>query len=65
VPSPLKALELLVGAALGRLIIGGVTGDTPVGALDPLVDWRWLFAVPLGMLLALMVELVVNPDAFE
>ena len=60
-----RLTEVLVAAVLGRLLIAAVTGETAATAFVPLVDWRWAFALPVAALLALMVEVVVNPDALE
>lgn len=60
-----RAIEAVLGLAMARLLIGRVTGESLTGWVSPLVDWRWLLAVPAAFLLALMVEVVVNPDALE
>ena len=61
----LRVLELLVAAALGRLLIAGATGETFATAFVPLVDWRWLFALPVAALLVLVVELAVDPHLLD
>ena len=64
-PHPLKVLEVVVALTFGRLLIGRVSGETIGSTFVPLLDWRWLLAVPAALLLACIVEIVVNPDAFE
>lgn len=61
----LKVLEAVVALVMGRILIGRVTGDDLVSWAWPLLDWRWALAIPAAALLAVMVELVVNPDFLE
>ena len=60
-----RVLELVVATLLGRLLIAGATGESFGTAFVPLVDWRWLFALPAAALLALMVELAVDPHFLD